>query len=80
MVRMTNSPFPTVVFEREPSLVAASIASLRDIVSSIKEGTPLPPMLGINDLFMRAAQMRGTPGNLQEWARQLATDIGEFTD
>ena len=57
-----------------------AMAELRAVVNEIREVRPLPPAPSLDDLLARAVQLRGTPANIEEWARQLASDVGELVD
>ena len=59
---------------------SAAMADLRAVVGAIQEARALPVTPGLDELLARAVQLRGRPNNIEEWARQLATDVGKLTD
>ena len=57
-----------------------SIHQLEEMVNIIKENRPLPPPSPeIEALLTQALERRKEPLN-EEWARQLANDVGSLTD
>lgn len=66
----------------EPNVVAtgAAMAQLRAVVSAIREARPLPTPPELDNLLTRAVASRGIPDNIEEWAHQLAEDVGDLND
>ncbi len=66
--------------QKELLQLRSAMVELRAVVKVIEEGRPLPPVPELDDLLSRAVQLGGRPSNIEEWARQLAADVGELVD
>ena len=72
---------PMVVQPDLNDSVHEALAGLRNIVGTIKEGRPLSSRTAdFDNLLERASALQGKPENIEEWARQLAEDVGDLTD
>jgi len=60
--------------------VLASFESLRVLVSTISRGEALASTGDFDELLNQAAEHRGTPTDITEWADRLANDVGEIDD
>lgn len=65
---------------QDRDVINAAMANLRAVVGSIQAAEPLPTTVALEELLRRAVQSQGTPGNIEEWSRQLAQDVGTLTD
>jgi hypothetical protein len=57
-----------------------AIAGLRSVVDAIKDERPLLLSPDLDDLLTRAVQARGTPADIEQWARRLAADVSDLAD
>lgn len=73
---VSSSPVETTV----PDAVATAIAGVSSVVDAIKEMRSLPTSPSLEDMLAQAVRLRGTPENIDEWARRLASDISSLTD
>ena len=60
--------------------IGNAMAELRAVVGAIREARPLPLAPDLDELLTRAAQSKGSPANIEEWAQQIAADISGLTD
>jgi len=61
--------------------VGNALAQLRAVVSAIRGGSPLPFAAGLDEgQLARAIELQGSPADVEGWARQLASDVGELVD
>jgi hypothetical protein len=56
------------------------LEGVREVVSAITHGHPLETSQRFDALLRRAAEARGTPEDIEAWARELADDSGDLTD
>jgi hypothetical protein len=82
VVVATGTPVGPVADATIPGEVLIDIAmvELRAVVSAIQGAGQLPLSADLDDLLTRAAGLRGTPANVEEWARQIAADVSDLKD
>jgi hypothetical protein len=82
VVVATGTPVGPVADATIPGEVLIDIAmvELRAVVSAIQGAGQLPLRADLDDLLTRAAGLRGTPANVEEWARQIAADVSDLKD
>jgi hypothetical protein len=59
---------------------ASGLVDMQNIVAVIRDRSPLRLSDRIEALIERAVQARGTPDNVEDWARRLANDVRDLTD
>jgi len=58
-----------------------ALNDLHSVVEHVQVGQLFAPMSqGFEELLTQALQQRGTPENVDTWARTLADDVGDLTD
>jgi hypothetical protein len=92
----TNSPrvahdredFETLCFEGWATVsedfvsagLSTAVAALRDVVSAIRNRSPLQLSPRVEALINQAVLAHGTPDDIQAWARRLAEDVRDLSD
>ena len=60
--------------------IRSAIAEIRELTASMRRGDTIESNDGIDALLARAVDSRGAPGNIDEWARRIASTVGTFND
>ena len=59
---------------------SAALSDLNEIVTAIRERTPMHLSSDVEDLIDRATEVHGPPEDINEWARRLVEDIRDRAD
>ena len=63
----------------EPGIRSA-LAEMRELAASVRRGDTIESNDEIDALLARAVESRGAPGDIDEWARRVASTVGNFDD
>jgi hypothetical protein len=71
-----------LLLETAPPVHQSPFAGLDAVIAAIRESRPLPALTPeVADLVAQAVGLQGTaPTDIDEWARQLASDVANLTD
>ena len=63
-----------------PAATDPAAADIRSLIYNLQRGLELASDAELDALVVRAAQHRGSPANVDAWARRLAEDVGDLSD